>query len=236
MIEITGLKKKFGKLQVLKDVNLKIEKGSITAIVGPNGSGKTTLIKSMLGLVRIDQGEIVIDGYRLRGDCGYRREVGYLPQIARYPENLKVRELIEMLKDLRGAREGLDEELVEKLQIGREMEKPLGTLSGGTRQKVAAIIAFLFNPKLMILDEPTAALDPVSSSHLKDKIVADNSKGKTIILTSHNMNEIEELSERIVFLLEGRIYFQGLICDLKRESGEENLERAVAGLMRGAKS
>ena len=236
MIEIEGLRKTFGKLRVLEEVNLKVESGTITAIVGPNGSGKTTLIKSILGLVRIDQGEIRVGGRRLNGDCSYRREIGYMPQIARYPENLKVRELIEMLKDLRGAREGLDEELAEKLQIGREMEKPLRTLSGGTRQKVAAIIAFLFNPKLMILDEPTAALDPVSSSHLKDKIAAENGKGKTIILTSHNMNEIEELSERIVFLLEGRIYFQGLISDLKRESGEEKLERAVAGLMRGAKS
>ena len=236
MIEILGVKKSFGKLRVLEEVNLKIESGSITAIVGPNGSGKTTLIKSMLGLVRIDQGEIRIGGRRLDGDCGYRRDIGYLPQIARYPENLKVRELIEMLKDLRGVSEGLDEELVEKLQVGREMEKPLRTLSGGTRQKVGAVIAFLFNPKLMILDEPTAALDPVSSSHLKDKIAAENRRGKTVILTSHNMNEIEELSERIVFLLEGRIYFQGLIADLKRESGEQNLERAVAGLMRGAKS
>ena len=236
MIEIHGVKKSFGKLRVLEEVNLKVEAGSITAIVGPNGSGKTTLIKSMLGLVRIDQGEIRLGGRRLNGDCSYRREIGYMPQIARFPENLKVRELIEMLKDLRGAREGLDEDLVEKLQIGREMEKPLRTLSGGTRQKVAAITAFLFNPMLMILDEPTAALDPVSSSHLKDKIALENGKGKTVILTSHNMNEIEELSERIAFLLDGRIYFQGLIADLKRESGEEKLERAVAGLMRGARS
>ena len=141
-----------------------------------------------------------------------------------------------MLKDIRGVGTGLDEELVEHLSIGRELEKPLRTLSGGTRQKVGAVIAFLFNPKLMILDEPTAALDPVSSSHLKDKITAESARGKTVLITSHNMNEIEELSERIVFLLEGRIYFQGLIADLKRASGENNLERAVAGLMRGARS
>lgn len=235
MIEIQGLKKSFGKLGVIEEVNLKVESGSITAIVGPNGSGKTTLIKSILGLVRVDQGEIRFGGKRLNGDCGYRREIGYMPQTARYPENLKVRELIKMVKELRGVQEGLDEDLVAKLQVEREMEKPLHTLSGGTRQKVAAVIAFLFNPKLMILDEPTAALDPVSSSHLKDKILAENSKGKTIILTSHNMNEIEELSQRIVFLLDGRIYFQGTVAGLKRESGEEKLERAVAGLMRGAR-
>ncbi|MBJ6723913.1 ABC transporter ATP-binding protein [Geomesophilobacter sediminis] len=220
---------------MLEEVNLTIGKGTLTAIVGPNGSGKTTLIKSLLGLVHIDRGEITIDGRKVNGDCAYRKEIGYMPQIARYPENLKVRELLGMLKDLRGVREGLDEELVEQLEIGREMEKPLRTLSGGTRQKVGAVIAFLFNPKLMILDEPTAALDPVSSSRLKDKIVAENRKGKTVLLTSHNMNEIEELSEQIVFLLEGRIYFQGLIADLKRQSGEQNLERAVAALMRGAR-
>jgi Cu-processing system ATP-binding protein len=236
LIEIQGLKKRFGKLRVLEEVNLSIEKGSITAIVGPNGSGKTTLIKSLLGLVHIDHGEIRIDGRQVNGNCSYRSKIGYMPQIASFPENLKVRELLDMLKDVRGMREGLDEELVDTLQIAREMEKPLRTLSGGTRQKVGAVIAFLFNPGLMILDEPTAALDPVSSSQVKDKIASENRKGKTVILTSHNMNEIEELSERIVFLLEGRIYFHGAINDLKRESGEENLERAVAGLMRGVLS
>jgi Cu-processing system ATP-binding protein len=236
VIEIKGLKKKFGKLSVLDGVSFEIKPGSITAIVGPNGSGKTTLIKSMLGLVHTDGGEIRIGRHILSGDCAYRRDIGYMPQIARYPENLKVKELLAMLKDLRAGHEELDQELLETLQLEKEMDKPIRALSGGTRQKVSALVAFMFSPQLLILDEPTAALDPVSSSRLKDKIIKENRRGKTVILTTHNMNEIEELSENIVFLLEGRIFFQGLIHDLKGLSGEANLERAVAGLMKEARS
>lgn len=233
MIEVKRLKKNYGKLAVLDDISLHIKEGSITAIVGPNGSGKTTFIKSMLGLVQIKEGEIRINNHPLNSECSYRRDIGYMPQIARFPDNLTTRELLDMLKDLRNTREGLDEELIEKLDMRREMDKPTRALSGGTRQKVSAIIAFLFNPKLLILDEPTAALDPVSSSYLKDKIIEENKRGRTIILTSHNMNEIEELSKNIIFLFEGRVFFEGLVDELKKLSGQENLERAVANLMKG---
>jgi len=236
MIEVKGFSKKYGKLTVLKDVNLRIEEGSITAVVGPNGSGKTTLIKSMLGLALIEEGEIRINNHALNSECSYRRDIGYMPQLSRYPDNLSTRELLDMLKDLRNTREDLDEELIEKLDMVKEMDKPTRNLSGGTRQKVSAIIAFLFSPKLLMLDEPTAALDPVSSSYLKDKIIKENNRGKTIILTSHNMNEIDELSKNIIFLLEGRVFFEGMVDELKKLTGQENLERAVANLMKGSVS
>ena len=188
MIAITGLDKRYGTHHVLRGIDLAISRGRITAVVGPNGAGKTTLIKALLGLVRADTGRIHVDGALVGEDCAYRSRIGYMPQIARYPHNLSARELLAMLKDLRSAdRPGqslqLNEELIDRLGLGGQLDKPLRTLSGGTRQKVNAVMAFLCAPDLLILDEPTAGLDPTSSGVLKDKILADRDAGRTFILT-----------------------------------------------------
>lgn len=231
MINIEHLKKSFGKLDVLKDISLTISPGRATAIVGPNGSGKTTLIKSVLGLVKPDSGRITVKDHMVNGDFNYRKDIGYMPQIASFPDNLTVREAIDMIVDLRGQKSGLDTELYDLFDLEREKDKALRNLSGGTRQKVSATIAFLFNPDIIILDEPTAGLDPVASSRLKDKIHAEKARGKTIILTSHIMSELEELADHVIFLLEGRIIFDGDIDDLIAQTGRHNLERAIAHLM-----
>ncbi len=231
MIKIDGVEKQFGKLKVLKRIFLQIETGRVTAIVGPNGSGKSTLIKSILGLVRPDKGDIYVNGIKLNGECEYRRQIGYMPQMAHFPNNLEVSEVLYMIKDLRGEHADLDEELIREFGLEQEMNKQLRTLSGGTRQKVSAAIAFMFNPTLLILDEPTAGLDPIASSVFKDKIFREREKGKTIILTSHIMSEIEELAENIIFLLDGKIRYSGPVEELKATVGELNLERSIARMM-----
>ncbi len=231
MIKIDGVEKQFGSLKVLKRIFLQIETGRVTAIVGPNGSGKSTLIKSILGLVRPDKGEIYVNGTRLNGECEYRRQIGYMPQMAHFPNNLNVGEVLYMIKDLRGEHAGLDEELIHEFGLGQERDKPLRTLSGGTRQKVSAAIAFLFDPALLILDEPTAGLDPIASSIFKDKIIREREKGKTIILTSHIMSEIEEMADSIIFLLDGSVRFSGPVEELKTMVGGLNLERSIARMM-----
>ena len=231
MIQITDLKKSFGKLEVLKGIDLDIEDGKIYAIVGPNASGKTTLIKSILGLVKMDTGIIEVNGEKVNGDCGYRKHLGYMPQIARFPDNLKVREILRLVRDLRNNPEHTDDELIEIFNLQKEMDKPLKTLSGGTRQKVSAVIAFLFRPQTLILDEPTAGLDPVASSALKNKIIDECKNGKTFILTSHIMNEIEELADKIIFLLDGKIYYEGSVDMVQDHTKQKSLERAIAKLM-----
>jgi Cu-processing system ATP-binding protein len=232
MITIRGLAKRFGALDVLRALDLDIRPGRVTALIGPNGAGKTTLIKSMLGLTRPDRGEITIGGTRVNGDESYRRHIGYMPQIARFPENLTAAELFEMLTDLRGAAaDAVDDELLRRFAIGDQLRKPLRTLSGGTRQKVNAIAAFLFRPPLVILDEPTAGLDPVASGILKDKILAERASGTTFILTSHIMSEVEELADDMAFLLDGIVRYAGPVDELKARTAERNLERAVALLM-----
>ncbi len=234
MIEIKNLRKQFGKFQVLKGLDLNIEAGKITAIVGPNASGKTTLIKIVLGLVRRDQGTIIVKGHQLNGDWDYRRLIGYMPQIARFPENLTVKDVLFLIKDLRSGNGVLDEELFDAFNLQTEMDKPLRTLSGGTKQKVSAVISFLFQPDILILDEPTAGLDPHSSSLLKDKILKEKDAGKTIILTSHIMSEVEELADHVVFLLEGKIYYQGSVEQIKTKAKESSLERAIGRMMTGS--
>jgi Cu-processing system ATP-binding protein len=231
MITLTGIRKRFGALQVLDGVDLTLASGRVTAIVGPNSAGKTTLIRSILGLTRVDAGAITIGGRPLDERGAYRDAVGYMPQIARFPENLTARDLFAMVRDLRASSRVEDDSLVRALGLDVFMDKPLRVLSGGTRQKVNAALAFLFTPDVLILDEPTAGLDPVASGVLKDKIAEVRARGATILLTSHVMSELEELADDVAFLSEGRIRYAGSVHDLKVKTRQFTLERAVARVL-----
>lgn len=231
MMVIRNLHKKFGRLKVLNGLNLTLEQGKISAIIGPNGSGKTTLIKCLLGLVKADQGSITVSGQLLNEDWRYKKMIGYMPQWAHFPENLTVREIISMIKDLRNEEKKWDEELYTSFNLDREVQKKIRTLSGGTKQKVGAYLAFLFYPQILVLDEPTAGLDPRASSLLKDKIIKEKAAGKTVIITSHIMSELQELADHIIFLLDGEVKFQGSVQNMMAESKTGHLERAVAAMM-----
>jgi Cu-processing system ATP-binding protein len=233
LIEIKNLNKKFGKTEVLKNINLTIESGKASAIVGPNGSGKTTLIKSVLGLVKQTGGTILVDGENTNGNFNYRNKIGYMPQTAKYPDNLTANELLSLVKDLRSNNDVSSNELIESFNLRSELEKPFKNLSGGTKQKVSVLISFAFNPQIYFLDEPTAGLDPISSSYFKDLLAKEKENKKTIVLTSHIMGEIQELADEIVFLLEGEIKFKGTIDSLLEHKNETKLERAIAELMSG---
>jgi Cu-processing system ATP-binding protein len=230
-IRAEGLCKSFDRLKVLDDISFDIQPTSVTAILGPNASGKSTLIKSILGLVRPDEGEIYIDDRPIRRRWEYRRRIGYMPQIARFPENLKVRELLRMVMDIRGVPEAADDELISAFELNDLMGRPLRVLSGGTRQKINAALAFMFSPDVLILDEPTAGLDPISITLLKEKIENEKASGKTVIMTSHNMYEVDEMADHILFLLDGRTCFDGSLLALKENTSELKLERAIVTLM-----
>src|SRR5688500_5865475 len=232
MISARQVSKRFGRLSALDALTLDIARTRITAIVGPNGAGKTTFVKTILGLTRSDSGSIEFDGARVDDDGKYRSRIGYMPQMARFPENLTAAELFAMLRDLRHADTPIDEDLISEFRLSTELRKPLRTLSGGTRQKVNAVMAFLFKPDLFILDEPTAGLDPIASGILKDKIRSERSAGKTFILTSHIISELEELAEDVAFLHEGRVGFSGPVSELIRTTRQETLEQALAAMMK----
>lgn len=235
MIAISGLRKRFGALDVLLGIDAVIRRGRVTGIVGPNAAGKTTMIKSILGLTRADSGVIEVGGIRVNGDESYRSQIGYMPQIARFPSNLTGAELIRMLRDLRPDAVDVDDDLIASFGLASEMNKKLNTLSGGTRQKINAVAAFLFKPRLLILDEPTAGLDPRASSVLKDKILAERTEGRTFVVTSHVMSELEEIADEVLFINEGKVRFSGSIHQIMDLTRQVNLERAIAELMdRGA--
>lgn len=229
MIEIQNLHKKFGKNQVLTGLDLNIEKGGIFAVLGPNGSGKTTLIKGILGMVVPNQGTISIDGNSIKNKWKYREGINYLPQIANFPGNLKVKELIRMIKDLRQKKSD-EEKLIALFGLAPFLDKKLATLSGGTKQKVNIVLAFMFDNPLIILDEPTSGLDPMAMIRLKELIQKEKKKGKTILVTSHIMQFVEEIADEIVYLLEGKIYFKGSIAALKKQTGQTTVEHAIAAI------
>jgi Cu-processing system ATP-binding protein len=236
MIRIQDINKKFKKLQVLKNVSATFNKGDVIALIGPNGSGKTTLIKSMLGLVKPDSGSIFFKDTVIATDFSYRQHIGYMPQIGRYPDNMKIGQLFRMLKDIRGVKdEDVDKDLVIRFSLPDIFDKSMRTLSGGTRQKVSAALAFLFNPDVLILDEPTAGLDPISSEILKAKIIAEKEKGKLILVSSHILSDLDDLITHVMYMQDGEMQFFKDIQTLQRETGESRLGKAVAYIMKGGK-
>ncbi len=230
MIEIKDVHKKFGKNQVLKGIDLDISEKGIFAILGPNGSGKTTLIKAVLGMVIPDSGKLTVGGIPIKKSWEYRDQIDYLPQIANFPPNLKVSEIIAMIKDLRN-RPGDDKNLVELFGLKPFMSKKISNLSGGTKQKVNLVLTLMFDSPIIILDEPTSGLDPIAMLHLKELILEEKAKGKTILMTSHIMSFVEEMADEIVFLLEGKVYFKGDIETLKNQTNQVVFERAIAHLL-----
>ena len=153
MIRTEKIEKKFGKLLVLKGIDTSFKGGQVVSVIGPNGSGKTTFIKCILGMVVPDKGKIFFDKKDIRNDFSYRQYIGYMPQIGHYPENMKIGQLFAMMKDLRQQSSSFDEELIDIYSLKSMYAKAMRTLSGGTTQRVSAALAFLFNPKVLILDE-----------------------------------------------------------------------------------
>jgi Cu-processing system ATP-binding protein len=233
MIRIDHISKKFRRIKALDDVSAQFDRGQVVSLIGPNGSGKTTLIKCVLGMVRPATGKIFVDDQLINGDPSYREKIGYMPQIGRYPDNMKVGQLFSMMKDIRNADdENLDTDLIVKFNLVSIFDKPMRTLSGGTRQKVSAALAFYFHPDILILDEPTAGLDPLSSEVLKEKIIAEKKRNKLILITSHLLSELDELTTHIMYLQEGKLQFFKNVETLREETGELKLGKAIAQIMK----
>ena len=232
MIEIDKLTKKFGKLSVLDNLSLTCQKGQCIALIGPNGCGKTTLIKSILGMVVPDAGSIAFNGQLVTKDVAYRKQIGYMPQIGRYPDNMSIGQVVSMIKNIRQYNGVEDDELLKAYQLEILFDKKMRTLSGGTTQKVSATIAFLFNPDVLILDEPTAGLDPIAAEILKEKIVKEKEKGKLILITSHLLSELDDLVTHIIFMQEGKIRFHKGVDAIKQETAQPNLAKAITHVLK----
>lgn len=231
MINIKGLEKSYGRKKVLRQIELGIGNSGVIAILGPNGSGKTTLIKSILGMVIPDVGTIAFNGADIHNKWTYRNSISYLPQLASFPENLKVLELIEMVRDIRSG-ETREAELINRFNLQPFLQSKMGALSGGTVQKVNIVLAFMINSPCIILDEPTSGLDPTALMELKKLIAEEKASGKTILVTSHIMQFVEEIADEIIYLLDGQVHFRGGIEDLMAHSRVDKFEEAIAIISR----
>jgi Cu-processing system ATP-binding protein len=232
MIIASNVTKTFGKLKALDNVSVTCTKGHAIALIGPNGSGKTTLIKTILGMVVPESGFITFDQHNILHNWKYRERIGYMPQIGRYPDNMSIAQVIDMMKDIRKSTASLDEDLIAAFGLKKIEQKKMRTLSGGTRQKVSASLAFLFNPDVLILDEPTAGLDPVASEILKQKIITEKEKGKLILITSHILSELDDLVSEIIYMQDGSLQFHKSLEQLREDTGEVKLASAIAQVMR----
>ncbi len=230
MISLSNIHKQYGPLKVLNGIDLEFRSHGVHTILGPNGSGKTTIIKILLGMVLPQKGDIVVDNEVVNGGWEYRDKISYLPQIARFPDNLTVSELLNMILRIRN-KPDRSEELIRLFKLEPFLNKKLGHLSGGTRQKVNLVLAFMFDSKVIILDEPTTGLDPVALIHLKELIRKERLKGKIILITTHIMSFVEEMADEIVFLLEGKIHFQGTVDELREQNRSVSLEHAIAQVL-----
>ena len=232
MIRIEKISKRFKKNYALREISGEFKSNEVIALIGPNGSGKTTLIKCILGMVFPDKGQIFFRDKPIDGSVMHRADIGYMPQIGRYPDNMSIRQLIKLMVNIRRpGHDTIDNELFDAFNLELIADKTMRTLSGGTRQKVSACLAFMFDPLVLILDEPTAGLDPISSEILKKKILQEKSKGKTIIITSHILNELDDLATHVMYLQEGTIRLFSTLEDIVSITGEQRLNKAIAMLM-----
>ncbi|NLZ36250.1 MAG: ATP-binding cassette domain-containing protein [Clostridiales bacterium] len=213
IIEVRNLDKSYGKTQVLFNLSLDVRRGECLGIVGGNGAGKTTLLECIEGIRDWQKGDILIDGMTIEDDSRQIREIlGVQLQSSSLPDEMKVKEAVELFSAEHGA--GFDDRLYDELDVRQLREKQYGKLSTGQKRRLHLLLAILHDPKIIILDEPTAGLDVNSRQLLYAKIDELKKEGKTILLTSHDMFEVENLCDRVLFIEKGRI---------GRELSEESL-------------
>lgn len=224
--------KRYGKLWALRAVDLEFRAGEVVMLIGPNASGKTTLIKCLLGLVRPTEGHIQVNGQVIGTDPAYRTDIGYMPQISQFPATLTIGQLLEMMADIRKlASDELEDSLVEELGLTAQLDKRLSTLSGGTKQKVSAVLALRTRPNILVMDEPTAGLDPVSAKRVLDRAAALRDAGGTVLITSHLMEEVESMADRIAYLEDGVLKFLLPVQEILESTGAKRLSEALPRML-----
>ncbi len=233
-VDARGVVKRFGRIEALRGLDLAVKPGQTVGLLGPNGSGKTTFIRAVAGLLRIDGGEIRVLGTDPRAavESGL---VGYMTQSpALYPE-LSVEENLAFFAALRGLRDerAAIEESLSVVSLGERRRSPVGTLSGGLRQRVSLAITLLGGPPLILLDEPTVGVDPALRREFWSYFRELNRLGTAILVSSHVMDEAERC-DRLGLIRDGRVIAEGTAAELRRRAGSAELEEAFLRLSEAA--
>lgn len=227
---ISNLKMSFGENEVLKGVNLIVNKGEIVGYIGPNGAGKSTTIKIMLGLLQGFSGQVSILGQDIStGSIEYKRKIGYVPELAEIYDTLTAREYLEFIGELYGLSietiRYKAANLMRLFGIAEAYNNRISSYSKGMKQKVVIISSLLHNPDIIFWDEPLSGLDANSVSIVKEVLAQLANQGKTIFYSSHIMDVVEKISNRIVLINSGEIVADGTFEELKGKSTEGSLEQ-----------
>lgn len=205
-IEVSALRKSYGRVQAVCGVSFQVTPGETLGIIGPNGAGKSTLLKILLGLVRPDSGSVRIGGIDLERDpVAARRFVGYVPQKDGFEESSTVSQALCYMARLRGVDLGEVAERAAQVGVKALLDRKVETLSGGQRQRVSLAASLLGDPPILLLDEPTASLDPRATAEFRELVQSLAAEGRTIVLCSHLLSDVERLCHRVLVLLDGVI-------------------------------
>ena len=239
MIEINSLKKMYKNTLAVKDINFKIDKGSIIGLLGPNGCGKSTTIGMMLGLIKPTSGEVLIDNKNIeKNRTDLLQKMNFISPYIELPKKLTIEENLKVYGRLYGVKNLKDKivELMEKLNLMEFKKRKTGELSSGQKNRVSLAKALINDPEILLLDEPTASLDPDVGDYVRSIIenFASNNK-KTILIASHNMNEVERLCDEVLMMKNGEIIDKGKSVDLINSHGRKNLEEVFLKIVREEK-
>jgi len=236
MIEINNLNKKFGNILAVKNINFKINKGTIIGLLGPNGCGKSTTIGMMLGLIKPTSGTVIIKNQNIENNrTGLLEKMNFISPYIELPKKLTVEENLKVYGRLYGVKNLENEisEIMEKLNLTEFKKRKTGELSSGQKNRVSLAKALINNPEILLLDEPTASLDPDVGDYIRTFIEDFASKkGATILLASHNMNEVERLCHEVMMMKNGEIIDKGKSSDLINKHGRKNLEEVFLKIVR----
>jgi len=228
VLRLEHVNKKFGQKEVLRDINFQVNSGEIIGYIGSNGAGKSTTIKIILGLIDDYDGDVFVLGEKIKGQTEYKRKIGYVPEVSDMYDNLTAYEYISFIGMLYGIREHdaiiKGKEMMRVFGIDNAIDGRIHTFSKGMRQKLSIITGMLHNPDILFLDEPLGGIDANSVLVFKEILQNLKNEGKTIFYSSHILEVVEKLSDRILLLNEGTIVIDGTVEEVMKKQSDSSLE------------
>ncbi|MDD2471305.1 MAG: ABC transporter ATP-binding protein [Dehalococcoidales bacterium] len=235
-LAVEGISKHISGKQILNNISFQVKAGEIFGLIGPNGAGKTTTLRTVATLLQVESGSVSIFGYKLPGEAGeIRKIISYLPEDAGAYKNLKGREYLEFIASFfaSGSRgKDLVKRGIEIAALGDRIDDRVEAYSKGMMRRLLVGRALMTNPRLAILDEPSSGLDVVNAQQIRRIIKQAASEGLSVLLSSHNMLEVELMCERIALINQGRIVAQGTPSELKESYRAENIEEVFTSLVK----
>ncbi len=231
-IAVSDLAKSFGQAQAVRDVSFEVHHGEIFGLLGPNGAGKTTTIRMILDIYKPDKGAINVLGSGPMSEAKKER-VGYLPEERGLYKDMKVEEVVLYLAELKGLRRDVAkqraDEYFERMGLAGDKRKKVSEFSKGMQQKVQIITTLIHQPELIIIDEPFSGLDPVNTRMVQDMLLEEHRKGTTIVMSTHQMYQVEEMCDRIVLINKGESVLYGGVNDIRRQYADNAVRVTAQG-------